>query len=196
MPNQTKRIVLTIIAALLLLPSSVLAHKVKLFAAVKGEKIEGFGYYPGGGKYMSSPITVFAPTDQQATTIHSKEDGSFSYTPSKRCDHLFVIATQDGHRAEFRVAAASLPATLPAAEAAQIASPPPQAPQLNSPPPAAPAELQQMIDQAVARHIVPLQEDIARYEQRVRLHDIIGGIGYIVGLFGLGAFVLGRKKQG
>ena len=190
-----KRISLIIIAILLLLPTGAAAHKVKIFAAVKGDLIEGFGYYPGGGKYINSQVTVFAPSDQQAATINTKTDGTFSFRPTQRCDHLLVIATKDGHRAEFKVLAKNLASTLPDAGPAKINQAKTEVPQNISPPPTGTANLQKMIDSAVARQIVPLQEDIARYEQRVRLHDIIGGIGYIVGLFGIGAFLLSRKKQ-
>ena len=196
MTCRLQKISLIIIAALLLLPCAAAAHKVKIFAAVKGELIEGFGYYPGGGKYMNSPVTVFAPIDQQAAIITTKVDGTFNYKPTKHCDHLFVIATKDGHRAEFKVIAKNLATTLPNAEPANKAIAKTEAGQNTSPPPAEMVSLEKTIDSAVARHIVPLQEDIAHYEQRVRLHDIIGGIGYIVGLFGIGAFFLSRKKQG
>jgi hypothetical protein len=41
---------------------------------------------------------------------------------------------------------------------------------------------------------VGLEEQIYAYENRVRLHEIIGGIGYIVGVMGLIA-LLKRPKS-
>lgn len=40
-----------------------------------------------------------------------------------------------------------------------------------------------------------LREDIARMEHRLRLQDIIGGIGYIVGIAGIAAWIAARRRQ-
>lgn len=40
-----------------------------------------------------------------------------------------------------------------------------------------------------------LREDIARLEHRIRLRDIAGGIGYILGLLGLSAWFLSRRRN-
>ncbi|MCA3218350.1 MAG: carboxypeptidase regulatory-like domain-containing protein [Burkholderiales bacterium] len=42
--------------------------------------------------------------------------------------------------------------------------------------------------------LAPLREDIARLEQRLRLQDIIGGVGYIVGVLGLVAWWRARRR--
>ncbi|PKO56769.1 MAG: hypothetical protein CVU25_09890 [Betaproteobacteria bacterium HGW-Betaproteobacteria-19] len=40
-----------------------------------------------------------------------------------------------------------------------------------------------------------LREDIARMEARIRLQDIVGGIGYIFGLAGLTAWFMARRRK-
>jgi nickel transport protein len=69
--------------------------------------------------------------------------------------------------------------------------PPPSA---NSPPAvatviadAAPpsADLAALIEQSVARQVRPLREQLDSYQETVRWHDVLGGIGYIIGLGGL-----------
>ncbi|OOF58980.1 hypothetical protein [Rodentibacter myodis] len=57
-------------------------------------------------------------------------------------------------------------------------------------------------DRAVASNdnssdLMLLREDIARLKDKIYLHDILGGIGYIVGIAGLIAWLNARKvKQG
>lgn len=64
--------------------------------------------------------------------------------------------------------------------------------------PLVPALSQEVLEAAVARAVAsqvnPLREQIAAYEDRLRLHDILGGIGWIVGVAGLGFFLLARKE--
>ena len=60
-----------------------------------------------------------------------------------------------------------------------------------------PEALQAMIDRsveaAVARQIRPLLESYAAAEGRLRLNDIVGGIGMIVGLAGIALWLSARR---
>lgn len=40
-----------------------------------------------------------------------------------------------------------------------------------------------------------LREDISRLESRIRLQDVIGGIGYIVGIAGIAAWLAARRRK-
>jgi nickel transport protein len=46
-------------------------------------------------------------------------------------------------------------------------------------------DLETAIARTVARQIQPLREELIAAEDRVRLRDILGGVGYILGLTGL-----------
>ncbi|MBN9026889.1 MAG: carboxypeptidase regulatory-like domain-containing protein, partial [Rhizobiales bacterium] len=46
---------------------------------------------------------------------------------------------------------------------------------------------------AVARKVAPLAAQIDALQSALRIQDIVGGIGYIVGIFGLVAFLKSRR---
>lgn len=56
-------------------------------------------------------------------------------------------------------------------------------------------ELRVMIEQSVAKRVRPLQREIADLKETIRLHDILGGIGFIMGLAGITFYFLGIRKR-
>lgn len=52
----------------------------------------------------------------------------------------------------------------------------------------------QAIAEAVRDEMRPLRREIAAYREHNDFQTILGGIGYIVGLFGLGFYVAARRK--
>jgi nickel transport protein len=55
-------------------------------------------------------------------------------------------------------------------------------------------EIEQVVETAVSRQIRPLREQLEAYESKTRLHDTLGGIGYIVGIAGIAFYFMGRRK--
>jgi len=51
------------------------------------------------------------------------------------------------------------------------------------------------IEQAVARQVRPLREALAQAQGRTQLRDILGGIGYILGIAGIGIWWSARRRR-
>jgi nickel transport protein len=51
------------------------------------------------------------------------------------------------------------------------------------------------VEQAVARQLGPLRDALRACEEQRRLRDILGGLGYIVGLAGLGLWWRSRRRR-
>lgn len=50
--------------------------------------------------------------------------------------------------------------------------------------------------EAIERQVIELRREVDRHEQRTRLRDILGGIGYILGLAGVASYVAARRRAG
>ncbi|MCC6489896.1 MAG: hypothetical protein IT364_20570 [Candidatus Hydrogenedentes bacterium] len=190
--NRTpSRSVVTLVFALLLAGVSY-AHGLNLFAAPEGDAVKGSVYF-ASGPAKNITVKVLGPDDALLGETVSGEDGAFLWTPPQRCDLRFVAETVDGHRAEFVVGASELSESLPE-EVPVVAKPAPAAAQAPLPTDAAPKEidLQQLIESAVSREVQPLRSQIDALEHATRLRDVLGGIGYIVGVAGLLAWFKGR----
>lgn len=183
------------------------AHSLYVFATAEGEIISGYAYSRGGDRIRQQPIVIQAPDGAVLGETTTDDNGEFSFTATQRIDHVVVLETADGHRATFTVPADELPETLAAPEAdaepAQAASEPASESTTQDMPPESERaatgltseELEQVVEAAVSRQIRPLREQLEAYESTTRLHDVLGGIGYILGIAGIAFYVLGKKRD-
>jgi len=171
------------------------AHQLRLFATTEGTTIRGTVYFAGGSKAANVPVTAFTAEGLQLDQTITDQQGEFTFTAQQRVDHHLVADTGDGHQAEFTVSAQQLPASLGTLDAT-IANPEPETP-------AIPAnqiqhdlsELEALLENAIARQIRPLREQLEAYEAKTRWHDVLGGIGYILGLTGIACYLLARRQS-
>lgn len=172
------------------LPQPAQAHKIKVFASHEGEQITGYGYYPGGGKYQHGTVEIFDQTGQPLTSVTTDQEGRFRFLPPQRQEYTFVISTGDGHRAEYTLAAdhEATAQSAPAAAPAATSAPADAARETMSP------VTNQLLEELIARQIAPLREQLERAEEKVRLRDILGGIGYILGVFGIISYFKSRPR--
>jgi nickel transport protein len=194
------------------------AHKLILFASVEGATIHGKAYFQGGAPARGLAVTAFDPQGAELAQTTTDDRGEFTMEAQFGCNHRLVVETPDGHGAEFPLKAEQLPADLPPPpdEAAGSARPggehshshpghshphgehshshpPPREPATSKSAGAGPSDELR----ALRADVAALQEQLTRYENRMRLRDILGGIGYILGLAGIAFYFLGvRRKDG
>lgn len=182
-----------LLLALAMAASPALAHRLQVFAFADGGRIEGSAYFAGGGGAAAvSRIRILDTQGRLLAELAPDSQGAFGYQARAAEDHLVVAETGDGHRAEWRVSAAELGPGFPggAPQAADgLAGPPSQ----HLP---AGAELAVLVEQAVARQVRPLREELALAQGRAMLRDVLGGIGYILGLAGLLVWWRSRRASG
>jgi nickel transport protein len=190
----------------LLLAGPVLAHKVSVYAYVENGQIKGEGYFAGGGKAQGCEVEVRDAQGRSVGKAATDAKGEFSLPLPQAAPPLTIILRAgQGHQGDYTLAAADLGA--PANEAAF----PPQASAAAAPmaeagpaPGAATAagistaELEQAVARALDQRLAPLTAQVAKLagERGVSLQDVIGGLGYILGLMGIAAYVKSRQGAG
>jgi len=180
------------VAALAVNSRQALAHRVKVYAwAEAGNTIRGEVYFPGGGKAKNVAVEVLGPKGRKLGETKTDDAGKFAFPARYRCDHKFVVNIGDGHGATYVLKADELPRSLPALQGAGAhAGEAPAAEAANAQPSAtAPDDIspaaRRLVEEAISRQVVPLRRQIEAYEEKVRLRDVVGGIGYIVGIAGI-----------
>jgi nickel transport protein len=196
---------LLLVLALWLAGGAAEAHRLQVFAFAEGARIEGSAYFAGDGAAVGARLSVRDAAGKLLAELAPDSEGHFSYTATVPIDHVIVAETGDGHRAEWRVSAAELVGSFPAAAEPAVGSATAKA----AAPPSGPSPmvstagiaardpaLMSAIESAVSRQLRPLREQLIAMRDRTRLQDILGGIGYIFGLTGLALWWRSRRPDG
>lgn len=202
------RAALWLMCGALLAASPAFAHKLKVFALVDGDHIAGSTYFVGGAKAAGATVTVTDPQGTELARLVPDAEGAFRFRPMQRIDHVLVADSGDGHVARWIIAADALPVgvgagagTKPTAdlefEPAAATTAPRDAEPIPSiaRTPISDEALAAQIEQAVARQLRPLREQLDVHDARVRLQDVLGGIGYIAGLAGLALWWSAARRR-
>ncbi len=185
------------ILAFLLLPATGHTHNIIADAYVEGEVIEGEVGFSNGDPVFDAPVTVTDPDGAVLGTTRTDADGIFIFKIEKTVDHHFAINAGAGHVVQVVVTADQLSPrdpVPPAVETAKAAPTGTVSAAATASPAMDAAAFRAMVEKAVARQVKPLRKQLLEYENTVRLHDILGGLGYILGLTGLGMWFSARRR--
>jgi len=193
------------LAFVLLLASPAAAHKTSVFVAVQGRAITGEAFFRGGTPVRGATVTVLGPAGEKLGEARTDEGGKFTFEPRVRCEHRLMIDAGEGHAAEAAVQADELPADLPtpanapsglaASAAGPLAKPSTAEPVLKMAPSGARDNDLRAELESIRSQLVEVRRDLAAHEDATRLRDILGGIGYILGLMGLAFYFLGVRRK-
>jgi nickel transport protein len=151
------------------------------------------GYYPGGKKAQNSLVEVYNSGGAKLLEGRTNQQGEFSFKIPAKEDLRIVLTAGMGHKNDFTITAEDLGVLDSSSE-----EPIPKAsekPAASSSTSVDMDQLQAMIDQALDRKLAPVITLIRNTRKEgPGVTEIIGGIGYIFGLFGLLTYFKDRKK--
>ena len=184
------------VAALLAAPPA-LAHKVVLSVYAVGDMLEGEVGFSNGDMAENARIDIYDDADKKIGETTTDGDGYFTYRPTQKTVHVFRADLGAGHVAEGRVEIADLPQAAGTPVAATEPEKPAVAPSgtvTAAMVPGLSAEQRAVIAEEIRRELRPLRREIAAYKEKNDLQNVLGGIGYIVGLFGVAFYVAARRR--
>lgn len=177
------------------------AHSLRLFVDVVGTTISGYGFFVGGGRPQGVSVRLEDGTGREVAHLTTDEAGRFAWTAPAAGDYVVALDAGDGHFVERRIAAERFGPQAAAAPAAAVdtTAPSPAAgpstPVGEVDPQALGVLVEASVERAMARRLAPLLEAQAAAEARVRFNDVAGGVGMIVGLVGLAAWGMARRRS-
>ena len=184
------------------------AHRVNVFAWVEGDIVYTKSKFGGGREVKGGKIVVMDSLGNELLTARTDNQGEFSFKVPGRMDLRIVLVAGQGHQSDWVLHAADMggvsseektdarvedrtqveqtaiesanKGTESAAQASEIER----------------EELEAVIESILDRKLKPIYAMLAEIRQEgPGVKDIFAGIGYILGLVGIAAYVHSRKKK-
>lgn len=170
--SEGKKAALCVLLFLVLLSSrSVMAHRVVAAVYAIDGVVEGEIGFSNGKMARDVQVEIFAESGEKLGELRTDANGFFTYRPPSVQALSFRADLSAGHIARVDLAAQDIEGNAGQKESSQLSE-----------------------GASLRRDIINLRKDIAAFRAERRFQDILGGIGFIFGFFGIAAFVMGRKK--
>jgi nickel transport protein len=204
MQRLSQPLALALALGALLLADPAAAHKAILFGYVESGELVIEGGFPGGRPCKGCQVRVLdAATGEQLARAATSDQGVCRIPLPEAAGHAdqglkLVLDAGEGHRAEWLVRAKEYldqPAQAEAGDAAQADTEPDPAASSDAAGPRVPAgELRRVVDEALEAKLAPIRRAVLR-DQGPSASDVVGGIGYLVGLAGVWAWARSRRES-
>lgn len=191
---------LIVICALVFAPVPALAHKVIAGVFPAGDAIEGELGFSSGDMAVGQEVIVTGPDGEELGRVMTDADGFFLFIPTRPVAHTFYADMGAGHVAEITMSAQDVARIIgvspePSSGTPVLGAADPETKGRDPAPTAVTEAQRQAIARAVRDEVRPLRREIAAYREHNDLQTVLGGIGYIMGLFGLGFYLAARRKM-
>lgn len=191
MKNSIKTTIFLLL--LIVLPTSpVWAHKAYLFAWFDGDKVQTKSKLSGGKPVNRGQIIVYTTDGVQILEGRTDAKGEFSFPLKQPKPLKIVLVAGEGHRAEWL-----FQDEMPAEAETETPAPdqPVLSPQKVVESPSVDCKKQALTNADLDKKLEPIHRTLAELtEDKPTIQDILGGIGYIIGLVGLAAYFQSRKR--
>jgi len=205
-------ILFSAVLSCMLLSGPAWAHKVTIFAWVEGGTVHTQSKFSGGKRAKNSTVVVYDEEGNQLLEGKTDDDGAFSFQVPQRTALTVALKASMGHLAEWRIPAEEItgesagPKGSGEAEATQRIpvredSQPPRAriggdrTVVAAGPGVSREEIKALVDDALDTKLAPIVRILAESVDRgPTMGDIVGGLGYIVGLMGVALYATNRGK--
>lgn len=190
---------LALIFALLAMPLPAAAHKVIFSIFKSGDVVEGELGFSNGDMSSGAVIEAFDSAGNKIGEAITDADGFFAYAPTQAITHIFKADMGAGHVAQAEMTADDIADILGVAAAEETVA--------KNTTTASPtttggvtvaslsSEERLAIAEAVRDEMRPLRRELAAYREKNDLQTILGGLGYIFGLFGLYFYIAARRRM-
>jgi nickel transport protein len=200
---------LLFIICCLLTVSPVYAHKVSIYAYTENGMVHSESYFVDGSKCKNSVVEVFDGKDG-AKLLEGKtdENGKFSFKIPKTTSLKLVLHASMGHQADYTLGEDEVREAMDKqyplqpsagkvpAKSKEISTAKKETTEATVLKTISESEIEAIVERAVDKKTEPLLRMLVKLQERSEkpgITEIIGGIGYIIGLMGIAMYFKNRR---
>ncbi len=189
------------IAAAVFFIKTASAHNVTVFAWVEGEMVHTQSKFSGGRKAKNATVEVYDTEGTKLLEGKTDENGEFAFKIPKKTELKVILLAGAGHRGEWTIPLDELqgethhqtvPSTSQPVEEKKTG-------RINQRPinvGLSEEDIEKIVEKVLDKKLKPLLKMLVESKTKgPSASDILGGIGYILGLMGLGAYIHYRQKK-
>jgi nickel transport protein len=191
--NTRFSFIIIFLAAIILIWSHgpALAHKVTIFAWVEGDTVFTESKFSGGKKAVNAPVEIYDKDGKKLLEGKTDNKGEFSFKIPKITDLRVVLIAAMGHKAEWMISEKEIREANPVVKNTSAAEPSGTISVGLSK-----EEIQKVVEDSLDKKLRPIVRMMTESKNaKPSITEIIGGIGYIFGLFGVVLFFKNRSKK-
>ncbi len=177
-------------------PPVAQAHKVSVFAYVDGDTVYTLSKFSGGKKVNKGLIAVFDPESKKLLDGLTDNQGEFAFKIPQQTALRVELVAGAGHKGHWLVPLEEIVGAPAQPSVGTTGTPPGKPAEI---PPAFgddDARLQAAIEKALEKKLKPVMKLLVESQQPgPTLTEILGGIGYIIGLVGIAAYFKSRREN-
>lgn len=208
--NFTIRILLLsaycLLLSIYLLPTIAYAHKVSIYAYAEDGMVFSEGYFADGTRSRNSLIEVIdTKTGKKLLEGKTDNDGKFSFKIPKATSLKLILHASMGHQNDYTLDEEELREAMGVSKAEdreQITESSPRLPEPTSPLSAtsevSSSEIEAIVGKAIDSKLQPVIRMLLKLQENSEkpgITEILGGIGYIMGLMGIVMYFKSRGKK-
>ena len=211
-PKSVMVIVCTSVLTTLLVFSHAQAHKINVFAWIEGDTVYVESKFSGGRKPVAASVEVYDTQDNLLLEGKTDDQGTFSFKVPRKTAMKVVLLAGMGHRGEWAIPISELDDVDPGRSSS--------VPAITQKQPSSTAlehtgdsettknddavlattvtadEIKNVVEETIDAKLKPIMKILVESQQSgPSVPDILGGIGYILGLVGVAAYFSSRRRK-
>ncbi|NOZ70026.1 MAG: hypothetical protein GXP46_12470 [Deferribacteres bacterium] len=190
---------------LYLVSSNASAHKVNIYAYAEDGMVFSEGYFADGSRSRNSRIEVIdAKTGEKLLEGKTGDDGRFSFKIPKAASLRLILHAGMGHQNDYTLSEEEIREAL-GMEKSVLRDQEPEAEGVgaeNKTRPAvsgaSPSEIEKAVEKVIDRKLQPVIRMLIALKENSEkpgITEILGGIGYIMGLMGIIMYFKSRRRD-
>ena len=178
------------------------AHRVMIFAWLDGDTVYTESKFSGGKRVKGGDVIVYDLEGSQLLKGKTNNKGEFSFKVPKKTGMKIVLLAGMGHRGEWTIPLDEIQAGATGETGDAVSEEtgeerPDNRVRTETVPGVSQDEIRVAVEKALDRKLKPVLKMLSESKEHgPSVTEILGGIGYILGLMGVAAYFHYRRKSG